>query len=181
MTNVAYPSIDDYNDVETLGSWNEALKRGEDMDAYLKLVHRQSRDNARTPIQWNTKKNAGFSDVEPWLKVNPNYVDINVESQEQDQNSILNLYRKMIAYRKTNDVLVYGDYECIDEANENLYIYRRWNSEQSYVILLNFSDSFQTVKYNDLNLESTEMVISNYLESHSATQLRPWEAQLRKY
>ena len=109
MTNVAYPTIDYYNDVETLGSWNDAIKRGENMDEFIKLVHRQSRDNARTPMQWNNKINAGFSATNPWLIVNPNYEKINVEIQENNPNSILNFYRKMIAIRKTNNVLVYGE------------------------------------------------------------------------
>ena len=181
MTNVAYPSIEDYNDVETLGSWNEAVKRGDDMSKFLKLVHRQSRDNARTPIQWNTSKNGGFSDSEPWLKVNPNYLEINVENQEKDENSILNFYRKMITVRKGNKVLVYGDYECINEEDENLFIYRRWDSEESYIVLLNFSDSYQTIEHNKLNLDTTQIVISNYIEPFSTSQLRPWEAQLRRY
>ena len=91
-----YPSIEDYNDVETLGSWNEAKARGENMDAYLELVHKQSRDNARTPMQWDKSKNAGFSSGNPWLKVNPNHTSINVEAQSKDPDSILSFYKTMI-------------------------------------------------------------------------------------
>jgi oligo-1,6-glucosidase len=181
MTNVAYPSIDYYNDVETLGSWNEAVKRGEDMNQFLKLVHRQSRDNARTPIQWNTSLNAGFSEVKPWLEVNPNFTDINVEKQDNDPSSILNFYRKIIAIRKANDVLVYGDYQCTNEEDEQLFIYKRWNTTESYIILLNFSDNIQNVNVDNLGIGNTKLVISNYDDSHSTEALRPWEAQLRKY
>ena len=181
MTNVAYPSIDYYNDVETLGSWNDAIKRGENMDEFLKLVHRQSRDNARTPMQWNNKINAGFSGANPWLRVNPNYEKINVANQENDPNSILNFYRKMIVIRKTNNVLVYGEYLCLNEADENLFVYKRWGNSDSYIVLLNFSDETQTTEHIDTNIKESHLVISNYNSNHSSNNLRPWEAQLRRY
>ena len=87
----------------------------------------------------------------------------------------------MITVRKENKVLVYGDYECINEEDENLFLYRRWDTEESYIVLLNFSNSYQTVEHNNLNLDTTQIVISNYIEPFSTTQLRPWEAQLRRY
>jgi oligo-1,6-glucosidase len=181
MTNVAYPSIEQYNDVETLGSWNEALSKGEDMNKFLKLVHKQSRDNARTPIQWNANKNAGFSEGQPWLKVNPNYETLNVETQEKDDLSILNFYRKMIAFRKANKVMVYGDYKCINKDDEHLFIYTRSDEKDRYIILLNFSDTTQPIKHPELNLSGSELVISNIETSNSIVELKPWEAQLRKY
>ena len=181
MTNVAYDSIDDYNDVETLGNWNEAKAAGKDMTQFMKLVHQQSRDNARTPVQWNSNKNAGFSDVQPWLKVNPNYAEINVASQENDPNSILNFYRKMISFRKANDVLVYGDYKCLNKVDPNLFIYKRWNDQQQYIVLLNFSDEAQPVNIDSLNLNHTELVISNIKDETSVEILQPWEGQLRRF
>ena len=181
MTNVAYPSINDYNDVETLGSWNAAKARGENMDEFLKLVHKQSRDNARTPMQWNADKNAGFTENTPWLKVNKNYSSINVASQENDETSILNFYRKMIAFRKANSIMVYGDYKCLNPKDENLYIYKRWDNNYTYLILLNFSGSEQPLKTLELNLEQSELLISNLNDGKSSNRLMPWEAQLRKY
>jgi len=181
MTNVAYPSINDYNDVETLGSWNTAKARGENMDEFLKLVHKQSRDNARTPMQWNADKNAGFTENTPWLKVNKNYSSINVASQENDETSILNFYRKMIAFRKANSILVYGDYKCLNPEDENLYIYKRWDNNHTYLILLNFSSSEQPLKTLELDLEQSELLISNLNDGKSSNHLMPWEAQLRKY
>lgn len=181
MTNVAYPSIDHYNDVETLGSWNSAKAKGENMEQFLKLVHKQSRDNARTPMQWNSEINAGFSLVKPWLKVNPNYNTINVELQKSDEDSILNFYRKMIAFRKANDIMVYGNYECLNEADENLYIYKRWDTADTYIVLLNFSDNKQCIDSNALDLNKTELVITNTSIESSVKVLHPWEAQLRKY
>ena len=181
MTNVAYPSINDYNDVETLGSWNAAKARGENMDEFLKLVHKQSRDNARTPMQWNADKNAGFTENTPWLKVNKNYSSINVASQENDETSILNFYRKMIAFRKANSILVYGDYKCLNPEDENLYIYKRWDNNHTYLILLNFSSSVQPLNTLELDLEQSELLISNLNDGKSSNHLMPWEAQLRKY
>lgn len=177
MTNVAYPSIKNYNDVETLGSWKEAEARGEDMEVFLKLVHRQSRDNARTPMQWNTDKNSGFSKGKPWLQVNENYKSINVQAQETDDHSILNFYRKMIAFRKANPIMVYGDYECLNPEDLNLFIYKRWSETESYIVLLNMCD-FNT--HIDIDINDTKLVISNYNQGHSISELRPWEAQLRK-
>ena len=180
MTNVAYPDISYYNDVETLNSYKEALAKGRDMDAFLKLVHRQSRDNARTPMQWNSSKNSGFSDVEPWLEVNSNYTQINVESQEKDRDSILHFYRKMSAFRKANKVMVYGDYECLNEDDTNLYFYKRYNDEETYIILLNFSNKKQPLDYAKYDLANTDLALSNYSENFDAF-LQPWEAQIRKY
>ncbi|MFP4845148.1 alpha-glucosidase [Winogradskyella sp. PE311] len=181
MTNVAYSSIEDYNDVETLNSWHEAKANGKNMEKYLDLVHMQSRDNARTPMQWNSTKNSGFSKGKPWLKVNENYKTINVETQENDTNSVLNFYREMIAFRKANTTMVYGDYKCINEKDEFLFIYTRSDHENRYVILLNFSDDIQSIKHPDLNLDTSTLVISNLSISHSIKELQPWEAQLRKY
>ncbi|MEO1029781.1 MAG: alpha-glucosidase [Bacteroidota bacterium] len=181
MTNVAYPDISHYNDVETLGAWHTAKAQGKNMDDFLKIVHRQSRDNARTPMQWDSSRNADFSEGEPWLPVNENYKTINVAAQENDPNSILNFYRKMILFRKANKVMVYGDYECLNEQDEHLYIYKRWNAEEHYIILLNFSDDVQPIDNDTLGLDTTELLISNYLENNATTVLQPWEGQLRRY
>ncbi|WP_222981979.1 alpha-glucosidase [Flagellimonas meishanensis] len=160
MTNVAYPNISDYNDVETLNAWKEAEQNGQNMNAFMSIVHSQSRDNARTPVQWNDKKNAGFSTGTPWLRVNPNYTRINVAQQEEDPSSILNFYREMIAFRKANPTLVYGDYECLDGEHPQLYVYRRWDEEGDFLILHNFGDAPQTFD-TDLPEEEYALIKSN--------------------
>ena len=139
MTNVTYDSIDDHDDVETLNFWKEAEERGEDMEAFFEIVHKTSRDNARTPIQWSSAEQGGFSNGTPWLKVNSNYNEINVEACEADSDSILNYYRKMISFRKENKTLVYGAYECLDPDDLDTYAYRRWTTPPSfwyYIIFL---------------------------------------------
>ncbi|MDJ0645913.1 MAG: alpha-glucosidase [Flavobacteriaceae bacterium] len=179
MTNVAFPSIEDYNDVETINSWNEAEHNGEDMDEFLKKVHTTSRDNARTPMQWNTTKNAGFSAATPWLKVNPNYTTINVAEQENDPDSILNYYRSMIAFRKKHLTFVYGNYECLDFENEHIYAFRRWDDNADFLVLLNFSDKELRWK-NHLAGRDYELVKSNLTTNTPDATLKPWQAKILK-
>ncbi len=179
MTNVAYPSIDFYNDVETLNSWKEAEANGEDMTEFLKKVHTTSRDNARTPMQWNREKNAGFSKSTPWLKVNNNYKSINVESQQNNPNSILNYYRSMIQLRKSNLTLVYGDYECLDITNKNVYVYKRWDDSTEFLILLNFSDK-ETNWQSHLNQSDYQLIKTNTRNLSENFYLDPWQSKIFK-
>ena len=181
MTNVAYPTIESYNDVETLNAWKAAEASGQDMEAFLDIVHMQSRDNARTPMQWDASKNGGFSVGKPWLKTNPNYEKINVAVQETDVNSILNYYREMVSFRKENKTLVYGDYECLDIEHPTVYAYRRWDDEHEFLVLHNFSNT-------PLNWSSTlsedgyTLLKSNFNqndEQHNFT-LAPWQTKILK-
>jgi oligo-1,6-glucosidase len=176
MTNVAYESIEDYRDIETLNSWRDAMQKGLEPENFMKLVHQQSRDNARSPFQWNNAKNGGFSDGEPWLKSNNNFELINVEKQEYDQNSVLNYYREMVKYRKQNPVLVYGNYECHEVEHPELFIFKRWSEEKEYWILLNFSEN-----HHDISIyvpESISLEMNNYPEPNESKRLRPWEAKV---
>lgn len=178
MTNVAFDSIDDYQDIETLNSWKEAEAEGKNMDEFLKSVHLQSRDNARTPMQWSDEKNGGFSVAKPWLKVNPNYQSIHVEKQSDDPQSILNYYRKMIAFRKANPVLVYGDYQSLDNVNNQIYAYRRWDSDQEFIMIHNFSE--EVVNW-DWKLEGDyELVDANYNSAHDLLTMQPWQCKILK-
>lgn len=178
MTNVAYSSIDDYNDVETLNAWAEAEKSGKDMKDFLKIVHTQSRDNARTPMQWDSSKNAGFTNGTPWLTVNPNHSKINVEAQEKDSHSILNYYRKMVQFRKENPVLVYGDYECLNESHPAFFVYRRWDSESEFLILHNMSDFPQEFQCQ-WNVDDYDLSMTNLQNDKSPLfQLQPWQTKV---
>ncbi|NNK69120.1 MAG: alpha-glucosidase [Flavobacteriaceae bacterium] len=179
MTNVAFPQITDYNDVETLNSWKEAEERGEDMNAFMKLVHKQSRDNARTPMQWDSSQNAGFSSGTPWIKVNPNYEEINVADQEPDSDSILNFYRKMIAFRKNNPCLVYGDYQDLAPQHPSLFAFRRWDEDSESLVLLNFSSTELMADIN-LDFDKFEIAISNMDEGADPKLLLPWQGILLK-
>ena len=179
MTNVKYPSIEYYDDVETINAWKEAKGNNKNMDDFLKAVHRQSRDNARTPLQWNDSKFAGFSTNKPWIDVNSNYDKINVESEENNPDSILNYYREIIRIRKNNLTLVYGDFLDIEPDNEKLYIYKRWDKQKTFVVILNFSDEKILCDLNDLS--SMILVIGNYKKSVFDGFMDPWEARVYRH
>lgn len=178
MTNVAFDSIDDYRDIETLNSWKEAEVAGKDMSEFMKLVHMQSRDNARTPIQWNTEVNAGFSTGSPWICVNENFESINVTSQEIDPNSILNYYRKLIAFRKENSVLVYGQFEPLDINHEKVFAYKRFDDEVEFLLLHNFSD--HSIHWQHAITDEYEVVLSNIDGDHDWDHLSAWQSKILK-
>ena len=176
MTNIKYPSIDYYDDIETRNAWKEAEEQGKDMDIFLKAVHRQSRDNARTPLQWDNSRFAGFSNTKPWIDVNENYNKINVELQQNDSDSILNYYKEIIRIRKKYSTLIYGDFLDLDPGNEKLYIYKRWDKQKTFIIVLNFSDDEAQCDIH--NFDSMRLVISNYKKSVYTKSVDPWEARV---
>ena len=121
MTNVHFASIEDYRDIETLNMYREFVEdKGLDPEAVMTMIHAKSRDNARTPMQWDTGPHAGFTTGTPWMKVNPNYTKINVEHALADSASVFHYYRRLIQLRKANPVLVYGTYDLILDAHEHL-------------------------------------------------------------
>ena len=174
MTNVAHSSIECYDDVETRNAWKAAEAAGKDMNKFLKAVHWQSRDNARTPMQWNASKNAGFTTGKPWIPVNKNYPTINVETAEKEANSILHYYRKMIAFRKANTTLVYGDFDDLLPEHPQLYCYRRWDKEANFLLVHNFSDTPTSWEKPSGNYE---FVFGNYSNEKQAL-LAPWESRI---
>ena len=176
MTNIKYPSIDYYDDIETRNAWKEAEEQGKDMDIFLKAVHKQSRDNARTPLQWDNSRNAGFSSSKPWLDVNENYNKINVELQQDNPDSILNYYREIIRIRKNNSTLIYGDFLDLEPSNEKLFIYKRWDKQKTFIIVLNFSND--KTQWDNHNFDSMRLVISNYKKSAYTKSVDPWEARV---
>ena len=176
MTNIKYPSIDYYDDIETRNAWKDAEEQGKDMDIFLKAVHRQSRDNARTPLQWDNSRFAGFSNTKPWLDVNENYNKINVELQQVNSDSILNYYREIIRIRKNYSTLIYGDFLDLEPSNEKLYIYKRWDKQKTFIIVLNFSDD--KTQWDIHNFDSMRLVISNYKKSVYTKSVNPWEARV---
>ncbi|MDD4971296.1 MAG: alpha-glucosidase [Paludibacter sp.] len=164
MTNIRFNNISDYRDIETL-NWYKLLKsKGEDISVYLKGWQLTARDNGRTPFQWDAGTNAGFSTSLPWIKINPDYITVNEHLQENDPQSILNYFRKMIHVRKGNKILVYGDYKLLDKDNPQVYAFTRGSGSNRVLVLLNFSK--ETVVWNipdDLKL-SSHILINNYPE-----------------
>jgi len=136
-----------------------------------------SRENGRTPFQWDTTKNAGFTTGNPWLKVNPNYTIINAETQEKDPNSTLNYFRALVQLRKKEPVLVYGKYTLLDRENPNVFAYTRELKEKKVLVLLNFSDKQSSFNIEILTSKS-KIILDNYTNTKNLKKhiLRPYEA-----
>jgi len=178
MTNIDMPSIEEYVDVSALGDYKRAVKDGKDLTEFMKNLNFYSRENSRTPMQWNDSKNAGFTTTTPWKKVNPDYKDINVAKQDKDPNSVLNHFRKMVKLRNENKVLVYGKYELLDKNNEDIYAYTRSLDGKKMLVLLNFTDHESSITLPQIK-QLAEIQINNYsslaIINHTIT-LKPYQA-----
>jgi oligo-1,6-glucosidase len=177
MSNIRFDNIDDYNDVDTRNRYLGLKQQGGDLAAFLEDKKQTSRDNSRTPFQWNTNTNAGFSTAKPWLKVNPNYTTVNVEAQEKDSNSPLNYFRKLIQLRKNNPVLIYGKYTLLDRENPNVFSYTRELEGKKMMVLLNFSIENAGVN-TGMDISNSKIISSNYGDINGVNKnvLRPYEA-----
>ena len=184
MTNVSYPSIKDYKDVRTLNEYNEACNDTKSCKNFIENLKTGSRDNARTPMQWNNSKNAGFTTGEPWIGINENYTSINVEDELRDENSILNFYKRMIKLRAQSEELLYGDYKLLLEEDKNIYAYTRLLNEKGYIIICNLSKNSCEFADTDYTLTYENLVLNNYkVEKHKDTKtlkLNPYECRVYK-
>jgi oligo-1,6-glucosidase len=178
MANIDMPSIEEYVDVCALGDYKRAVKEGKDLGEFMKNLNFYSRENSRTPMQWNDSKNAGFTTTTPWKKVNPDYKDINVAKQDKDPNSVLNHFRKMVKLRNENKVLVYGKYELLDKNNEDIYAYTRVLDGEKMLVLLNFTDHNSCITSPQIK-QLADIQINNYnslaINNHTIT-LKPYQA-----
>ena len=175
MSNIKFDSIDDYRDIETINWYNLTKREGGDLNKFIESHKITARDNGRTPVQWDDTANAGFTIGNPWLKVNPNYTNVNIATEEADKNSCLNYFRKMVKLRKENEVFVYGKYTLLDENNDNTYSYTRELGNKKFLVLLNFKDEKATVN-TGIDLTSAKLLLSNYEASAENSMLRPYEA-----
>ena len=184
MTNVRFESIEDYNDVETHNFYREwVLERGEDRQSVMDAIHARGRDNARTPMQWTSGPHAGFTTAKPWLKVNPNYTEINVEQDLANPDSVFHYYRRLIELRRQHPIMVYGAYELLLESHEQIYAFLRTLGKERWLIILNFtSDTPSFAMESIVEFTGQELVISNYpVESSQDPRqltLRPFEARV---
>ena len=183
MTNVKFDSIYDYNDVKGINIYKEKLAEGLTKEEALKYVWAVSRDNSRTPMQWDDSINSGFTEGKPWINVNENYKDINVKLQLKDENSILNFYKKMIKIRKEYKTLIYGSYNLILDEDEKIYAYTRSMNNEKFIVIVNLSQDEAKYNYDEyLNYEG--LLLSNYkVDEHILMKeftLRPYEARLYK-
>ncbi len=183
MTNVAFDSIEEYNDIETINAYNELVyKKGRDPQKLMEAVHARSRDNARTPMQWDGTENAGFTKGKPWIKLNPNYKWINAASQIEDEDSILNYYKRIIKMRKQYPVMIYGSYNIILEENEQIYAYTRTLDKEKLLVICNFSEKEALLELPDeIDTGSKKILISNYkVDCHNLAKLllKPYETRV---
>lgn len=183
MCNAYFDQLEDYRDIESLNAYKELTETcgvsHEEMMGYLKRI---SRDNARTPMQWDDSANAGFTTGTPWIKVNSNYKTVNAKQQTTDPNSVFSYYKELIRLRHENDIIVYGEYELLEPQNEELFIYTRsWNNEQ-LMVLCNFTEKDIVIPaaVTAQIPADAQILISNYVGNLESV-LRPYEARVYRY
>ena len=178
MTNVAFPDISDYRDIDTLNAWNEMTgELGVSPEHMMACIHRRSRDNARTPMQWSAAPNAGFTTGTPWIGVNPNYRTINAEAQENDPDSVLCFYRRLIALRRELPIITEGDYALLLADHPQIFAYQRsWQGQRLYVICSFSAQTFDAPEI--LPYCGGRLLLCNYAPDGDAQTLRPYEARV---
>lgn len=178
MLNADFESHLDYRDDPTLFGYQDRINKGMSAEESLEVLKKTTRDNSRTPMQWENSLHAGFTTGSPWMKVNENYKWLNVKEQEQDEDSVLNFYKKIINLRKQIPTLVYGDYKLLMEDSESIYAYTREFEGECYLIVCNVSEENSKIQvpYNIIN---GEMLIGNYIDIDDRIDiLRPYECRL---
>ena len=175
MTNPGFTSITQYRDVESLNFHAESVARGVDEESVLTALGHMSRDNARTPMQWSDAPNAGFTDGQPWIPVNPNYPTINVEADRAAEKSVFRYFQELIRLRHASSVVALGDFHLLHPEHPSLFAFRRVRGDQQLLVLGNVSGQEQVLPSD---LESGELVLGNYDGGADRGMLRPWEARI---
>ncbi|ENH95996.1 oligo-1,4-1,6-alpha-glucosidase [Gracilibacillus halophilus YIM-C55.5] len=181
MTGVRFNSIDEYNDIAMINEYKERVANGEDSNSVFEELVPFSRDNSRTPMQWNDEKNAGFTSGQPWIQVNPNYHEINVKKALDDPDSIFYYYQNLIEMRKRHSVMTYGEYHPILEDHPTIYAYYRVDENEKWFILLNLSEEDTSFSFTENKVFVKQLVIHNYpvkQDSANSIRLRPYEARV---
>ena len=182
MVNINLPNPDDYQDVQTINNTRTLRLLGMSRKKAAERISRTARGNARTPVQWDDSENAGFTTGKPWMPVNPNYRTINAKAEILDSNSIFNHYRKLIAFRKSHPVAVYGDYKEHFEDSRELYVYERNLDGKRLLVICSFSD--KTVGFwapEGFDLTKGKLVLTNYMENNmhgNGFTMRPYETRV---
>lgn len=179
MTNVPFTSVEDFRDLDSINAYHELVEEqevftSEEMMGYLRY---KSRDNARTPFQWDDSENAGFTTGTPWIMVNPNYKEINVKAELENPDSIFYYYQKLIQLRKEKEIIVYGSYDLLLPDSKEIYAYTRTLGEEKLLVVCNFSETEVEMEIPE-EFRNADYLISNYetrpLEKIMA--LRPYES-----
>ena len=179
MTNVAFPTIDDYRDIETLNMYRERTQAGYSEADILRSLHAKSRDNARTPMQWDATTNAGFTDGTPWLQVNPNYTAINAADEVADAGSVFHYYQALIRLRKQYPIFSEGDFTLLFADHPALFAYQRRLDDQVTTVLCNFYEEPLTLPADAVTpLPLDTLLLGNYGTPADVAHFRPYEARI---
>ena len=181
MTNTVFNSVKDFRDLESINAYHELTEKGviSAEELFPKICHK-SRDNARTPMQWDDRKNAGFTTGTPWIDVNPNYTKINAKEQVARENSVFNYYKKLIALRKEYEIIVYGDYNLLLPEDEDLFVYERSLDGKKLLVACNFSENEREFDFDIV--KNGKILTNNYEEFNLINKkLRPFEAVVILY
>ena len=173
MTNIRFEKLEDYCDIMTINLHKLIEDEGGDLNEFMESQKEIARDNGRTPFQWDDTENAGFTTGKSWLKVNQNYNEINVAAEEKDENSPLNYFRKLVQFRKGNEVLIYGSAEHFDLENEKVFACKRELEGRKILILLNFKETGATANV-PFDLKNAKVLFGNY-DSFDGV-LKPYQA-----
>lgn len=175
MTNFPFDNIEQFNDVSVKNEYRMVKENNGDIEALLNKHKFENRDNSRTPMQWNSKKNAGFSDTQPWFPVNPNYVDINVEQQQNDPHSVLQFYKDMIQLKKSDDIFTYGQFDLVDSENPSIFAYTRKLGDKMALIVGNLTDQTASL-VTHINISDGMVQLHNYQDTIDLNAIKPYEA-----
>lgn len=183
MTNCGFSTIEQFRDVESLNAYDILKDQGESEEQTIRILQAKSRDNARTPMQWDASENGGFTTGSPWIGVNPNHVEINVEKALKDPDSIFYYYQKLIQLRKQHPAISKGEIEPLLEEDPQIFAWRRKYQDEEFLILNNFSEEPANLKFSDLdNPDMYTVELGNYPNQAVCEniQLRPWESLILK-
>jgi oligo-1,6-glucosidase len=179
MSNIKFSRIEDYRDIESINMYQQVKNKGGDLEKFIAAQKISARDNGRTPFQWDDSPNAGFTTGTPWLSVNPAYTSVNAAVQENDPNSTLNYFRKLIKLRKDDLTLVYGKYTLLDPDNPDVYSYLRELNGERILVILNFINK-PAIANTGIDLTGAEILAGNYPGPVTGKELRPYEAIVYK-
>ncbi|MGL6229540.1 MAG: alpha-amylase family glycosyl hydrolase, partial [Culicoidibacterales bacterium] len=180
MTNVRFATIEEYDDIETRNMYNERIEQGYSHEEIMESIYVKGRDNARTPMQWSNAAHGGFTQGTPWLTVNPNYTEINVEQALADPTSVFYHYQRLIALRKANPTIIYGTFTMLDFGNEAVFAYIREYEGDTILVVCNFTSETATFNFEAASeYGNGDILLANYTTAPtlaSNMELRPYEA-----
>ena len=185
MTNVPFRTLEDFRDIESINAYHELVGQGVfDSDTMMRYLRYKSRDNARTPMQWDDSENAGFTEGTPWIMVNPNYTEINAREELGREDSVFYYYQNLIRLRHENPVIVYGDYELLMPEDESLYVYTRTLDNEKLLVICNFTEEIRKMQLpEEFRDREGNVMISNYSDFQPAKELtlRAYEAVVLRF